>query len=387
MAAPNGFVLPDYGRRSLPDVLPSLMAALGVPGMANALQIEPAGRVCLLLVDGLGAHQLAAHPGDAPFLTAMNADHGPLTVGFPSSTVTSLTSLGTGVPPGSHGMVGITFQLASGQLLDALKWTEHTGGKLVDLRERIPPERVQPTPTVFERAAAQGVDVRQVVPREFEDSGLTRAALRGARFHGVYALGDLAAEVIDAMRAPAPVFCYAYHAHLDGLGHAHGPGSWPWRLQLSMIDDLVARIAEHLQPDGLIVVTGDHGMVEVPATRRVDADTDEALRAGVRQLGGDARSRHVYAQPGASDDVAAAWRERLGDRAAVLTREEAIAEGWFGPSVADAVRPRIGDVVAALRGDNAVIRSHAEPNLSRMPGQHGSLTADEQLVPLLTLRN
>jgi len=134
-------------------------------------------------------------------------------------------------------------------------------------------------------------------------------------------------------------------------------------------------------------VTGDHGMVYVPPSRRVDADTDDALRAGVRQLGGDARSRHVYAAPGAADDVADAWRERLGDRASVLTRDEAISQGWFGPAVTEAVRPRIGDVVAALRADNAVIRSHAEPNLSRMPGQHGSLTPDEQLVPLLTLRN
>lgn len=387
MGEPDGFVLPGYGRRSLSDVMPSLMAALGVQGMVNPLNIEPARCVCLLLVDGLGSRQLAAHPGDAPFLCSMNAGHGPLTVGFPSSTATSLTSLGTGLPPGSHGMVGISFQLASGELIDALKWTEHTGGQLVDLRERLPPELVQPTATVFERAAAAGVDVRQVVPREFEDSGLTRAALRGARFHGVYALGDMAAEVIDAMSAPGPVFCYAYHAHLDGLGHAYGPGSWPWRLQLSMIDHLVTRIAEHLQPGDLLAVTGDHGMVYVPPSRRVDADTDDALRAGVRQLGGDARSRHVYAAPGAADDVADAWRERLGDRASVLTRDEAISQGWFGPAVTEAVRPRIGDVVAALRADNAVIRSHAEPNLSRMPGQHGSLTPDEQLVPLLTLRN
>lgn len=379
-------MVPGYGRRSLSDVMPSLMAALGVPGMANPLGIEPVGRVCLLLVDGLGARQLAAHPADAPFLTAMNAEDRALTVGFPSSTVTSLTSLGTGLPPGSHGMVGITFRLASGELIDALKWTEHTRGKLVDLRERRPPERVQPSTTVFERAAADGVDVRQVVPHEFEDSGLTRAALRGARFHGVSSLGELAARVIDAMRAPGPVFCYAYHAHLDGLGHAYGPGSWPWRLQLSVIDYVAARIADQLPPDGLLVVTGDHGMVEVPETGRVDADTDDALRAGVRQLGGDARSRHVYAEPGAADDVVAAWRERLGDRASVLTREEAITQGWFGPSVSDAVRPRVGDVVAALRGDNAVIRSRAEPNLSRLPGQHGSLTPDEQLVPFLTLR-
>lgn len=378
-------VLPAYGRRSLAELTPSLLASLGAPGMNNALGFAPAGRVCLLLIDGMGAEQLAEHAADAPFLSSL-LGASPLTAGFPSSTPVSLSTLGTGAPPGAHGMVGVSFEASHGALLESIKWTTHRGGALVDQREELPPEQVQPLDTAFAMASASGVDVRVVSSYAFEDSGLTRAALRGGRYRGVYALGDLAAELITALSAPAPVFCYGYHANLDLLGHLHGPGSLPWRLELTVVDRVAALVAEALPPDGLLLVTADHGMVDIPAPERIDADTDDVLRAGVRLLGGDPRSRHVYAEPGAADDVLAAWTERLGSRAWVLPAEQAIADGWFGPIGSSAARSRIGDVVVALRGTAAVTRSHAEPVLSTLPGQHGSLTAAEQHIPLLQAR-
>lgn len=376
-------VLPEYGVRSLAEVLPALLSALGVPGPTPALVVEPARAVALLLVDGLGSDLLRAHATDAPFLAGL-PDAGPLTVGFPSSTSISLTSLGTGLPPGMHGMVGISFR-SGGELLDSLHWTSHgTGAAAVDLRERMPPETVQPMPTAFERAAAADVVVSVVSQRAFRGSGLTRAALRGGRFRGTYAMGDLAAEIIGAVTGPGRRLCYGYHADLDGLGHLHGPGSLPWRLQLTQIDRLAALIAEHLPVDTVLAVTGDHGMVAVD--RVFDADTDDDLRREVALLGGDSRARHVYARPGAAPDVLETWRSVLGDAAWVVPREHAVADNWFG-SLDARVVDRIGDVVVAARGTAAVIRSAAEPQISKLPGQHGSLSAEEQLVPLLLARS
>jgi hypothetical protein len=376
-------MLPEYGRRSLAELAPSLLTALGVPG-PNPLGIDPAGRVCLLLVDGLGAHQLAEHADDAPFLAALNRAQ-PLTVGFPSTTPISLATLGSGAPPGAHGLLGLGID-AGGELLDTLAWSVHRGGTAVDVREELPPERVQPLETAFARGVAAGLDVRVVSSRQFAGSGLTRAALRGGEYRGVRALGDLAAELLTALAAPAPVLCYGYHAHLDLLGHVHGPGSLPWRLELAVVDRVAALVAEGLAPDGLLVVTADHGMLTVPPEQRFDFDSDPALRAGVRLLGGDARARHVYATPGAGHDVLAAWAERLGEHAWVLSREAAIAQGWFGPSVSETARERIGDVVVAMRRGAEIVRSRAEPKLAGLLGQHGSLTAAEQHVPLVCIR-
>lgn len=377
----TGPVLPAYGRRSLAEVLPALLGALGEPGPASELVIEPVRAAALLLVDGLGTELLRAHAGDAPFLSGL-ADAGPLTVGFPSSTAISLASLGTGLPPGAHGVLGTSLRVSDADVLDALRWTAL--GATEDLRERFPPEEIQPNATAFERATAAGIEVTTVTLREFRGSPLTRAALRGGRFRAADALGDLTAEVIAAVHRPGRQLCYGYHRDLDALGHVHGPGSVPWRYQLHHIDRLASTIAGALPPDSVLVVTGDHGMVTVDRTW--DADTDDDLRRDVLLLGGDPRSRHVHARPGAADDVLATWRAVLGDAAWVVPGEQAVAEGWFGP-LGPHLAARIGDVVMAARGTAAVVRSAAEPHIATLPGQHGSLSAEEQHVPLLLHRS
>ncbi|MFC5064108.1 alkaline phosphatase family protein [Actinomycetospora atypica] len=353
----------------LDAVLPALLASLGHPldPASGDLALPPARHAVLLLVDGLGRELLDAHAADAPFLSAL-ADAGPLTVGFPTSTPISVTSLGVGLPPGAHGTLGVRFRVED-TLLDALTWTEGT----TDLRERLAPERVQPRPTVFERT---DVACTVVSDRAYRESGLTRSALRGATYRGVGSFGDLAAQILES----PPGLVYGYHADLDQLGHLHGPGSLAWRAQLRMVDHFVAMLAEDLPAGTLLAVTGDHGMVAVD--RRYDADTDPALREGDPLVGGDPRARLLYTRPGTTADVRAAWTATLGPDAVVVGKEQALDESWFGP-VEEAVLARVPDLVVATTGTAAVVRTESEPVLARLPGQHGSTTSAERLVPLL----
>jgi hypothetical protein len=376
-------LVPRYGLGTLADALPSVLAGMGVPGTANVLRLPESARACLLLVDGLGWESLRAHRDEAPFLSGLAAGAEPITAGFPATTATSIASLGTGLPPGEHGLVGYTFAARDNELLNALGWHRHARGRPVDLRETVVPEQLQPHPTMFERAADAGVAVHAVGPRVHAGSGLTRAVLRGALFQSAYALGDLVAATLAALRGQPRTLCYAYHADLDFLGHIYGEGSDPWRYQLSYVDQLAAMIAGGLRPGELLAVTADHGMVNVTEPDRVDFDTLPELQAGVRMLGGEARVRHVYTEPGATTEVRQAWQGFLGDRAWILDRSEAVAAGWFGPSVAGTVLPRIGDLVVAGRDALAVVRSEVESRLSRFAGHHGSLTPREQLVPML----
>jgi hypothetical protein len=178
-------------------------------------------------------------------------------------------------------------------------------------------------------------------------------------------------------------FCYGYHADLDLLGHLYGPGSGAWRAQLRHVDRLVESVVESLPPGGLLAVVADHGMVHVDGASVVDLDASAVLLDGVADIGGEARARHVYTAAGAADAVLAAWQETLAERAWVVSRDEAIAAGWFGARVTDEVRTRIGDVVAAARGCAAMVRRTVEPMESALIGHHGSLTSAEQRVPLL----
>jgi hypothetical protein len=363
---------PEYGTRSLAEVLPALLN--------GGLAIEPARASALLLIDGLGWELLRAHSADAPFLASL-PDAGPLTVGFPSSTATSLASLSTGLPPGGHGLLATLLRVSDGVVMNTLRWIDVD--TVADLREDFPPESTQPAPTIFEQAAAAGVGATVVTESKFRGSGLTRAIQRGAEFVGVRAFGDLAARVVTALAQPGRQLVYGYHADLDGMGHEHGPGSLPWRLQLAQVDRLVETIATRMPRDAVLAVTGDHGMVTMD--RVFDVDTDPLLRAGVLGLSGEPRVRHAHAEPGAAADVLATWQNVLGDAALTVSREQAVDEGWFGP-LSPRFAGRIGDVVAAALGTAGVIRSTAEPLISRMVGQHGSLTSAEQLVPLLVAR-
>ncbi|MFD6163338.1 alkaline phosphatase family protein [Nocardia sp. NPDC060256] len=379
------FDAPRYGTGSLAEVFPSVLAGFGVPGETDRLGLGiTADRVCVLLVDGLGAHALAANPGAAPFLSGLTS--ATLTAGFPSTTATSLSSLGVGVPPGEHGIVGYLLRVpGQDRLINTLRWSAHGEGRSVDLRNEVVPEQFQPTATVFERAAAHGITVTQVAPSYQNGSGLTRASLRGCDFRDSFSVGDLIDGIGRALRTGNRSLVYAYHADLDTTGHARGPSSDAWLLELAHVDRLAAEIAERLPPGAVLLVTADHGMVELD--ERIDFDHHPQLREGVGQLGGEPRARHVYTEPGATDDVTAAWREILGADFAVLPRAEVIARGWFGPTVAPHIADRIGDLVVAARNAHGIIRSAAEPVQSMMIGHHGSLTPAELDIPLCTFRS
>jgi hypothetical protein len=365
--------LPRYGQTALSDLASSVLAALGAPGEANPLGLPPADRVCLLVIDGLGWDLLREHPAAAPFLSELAVSGGALMAGFPATTATSLASLGTGRPPGQHGMFGYQVRVpGESRLLNALQWDK-----------RVDPVAWQPGSTIFERAAAARIGAFRVASTVLERTGLSAAAMRGAAYYAADTMGALVAAAAAALRRQDQALAMVYYGGLDATGHACGSGSDAWRYQLGHVDKLAEQLAGALPPGTTLYITADHGMVDVAPHDRIDADTEPALRAGVALLGGEPRARHVYAEPGAATDVLAAWRETLGPRAWVAARDEAVSDGWFGP-VMPALAVRIGDVVAAPAGPWAVVASKAEPRESALIGMHGSLTPAEQLVPLLT---
>lgn len=383
---PRTAPLPAYGDGSLADLLPAIATGQRLSGFDTRLTLEPADRVCVFLVDGMGWEILRDHAHEAPFLTSLlatsvNATGRPLTSGFPSTTATSLASVGTGLAPAAHGLPGYTaLDPGSGQLMNQLRWQPWTD-----------PYAWQPYPTVFQRAQDAGVETSQVSAPHFEHTPLTKIALSGGTFLGRLSgeeRMDLAAERLAAADRS---LVYTYYADLDGNGHRYGVDSAHWRAQLRYVDGLAQRLAEQLPPRSALYITADHGMVDVPEDQdhRFDFDEDWELSAGVRLLGGEGRARHVYAVPGAAADVHTVWREVLGEHAWVATREEAVELGWFGApgaGVDDRVRQRIGDVVVAMSGTAAIVATRREPKESALIGMHGSVTPAEQLVPLLEVR-
>jgi hypothetical protein len=365
-------IVPSYGDSSLADLSASILASLTGDTARNVLGLPGAARACLLIVDGLGWELLRAHQAAAPFLSELAFNSRQLTCGFPATTVTSLASIGTALPPGTHGMLG--YQVAipgEHRLLNGLRWPHD-----------VDPVGWQPKPTLYERAAAAGVAPVHVARRAFDGTGLTRAVMRGAEYRPADTLGALAAVAAAALHDSERALVSVYHGDLDAVGHVYGTNSAAWGYQLAHVDRLAEQIAGDLPLGTVLYVTADHGMVNVGPDDRVDVDATPELREGVALLGGEPRARHVYTTPGATADVLATWRQILGERAWVTSRDEAIKDGWFGPAD-ETMTDRIGDVVAAATGTTGIIASSAEPNESALFGMHGSLTSTEQLVPML----
>ncbi len=367
-----------------------MLAAVGGEGFANPLGLEPMAGACVLMVDGLGWDLLRDGRGHAPFLSgAIEGGRGrPLDAGFPATTATSLVSFGTGVPPGEHGVVGYTFAVpGQDRPMNALRWTLAGPGPQVDLRRDQPPERLQPHPTLFERAGAAGVRAAMAGHPDFARSGLTRAAFRPPEYLGLYSLGDLIASVGAFLDEGPTRLVYAYHSDLDMTGHVRGVRSEAWAEQLGVVDRLAEALARRLPSDRALIITGDHGMVDVPGPGKIEFTDRPSLTRGVRMLGGEPRARFVYAHEGAEEDVLGAWRERLGDRWWVASRDEAVAAGWFGRPVAEEHLARIGDVIVAAREPQGVFQREVEGILARMTGHHGSLTPAEEQVPMIEIRS
>ncbi|MGY1813186.1 alkaline phosphatase family protein [Blastococcus sp. SYSU D00820] len=384
MTLPADLARPAYGTATLADVLPGAAAALGVPVSRGDLPADPLGltellggarRVAVLLVDGLGADLVRAHADLAPTLAALPGPLGDLQAPCPSTTPVSLTTLGTGLPPGSHGVLGfVTAVPGEDRTLNHTAWADDPD-----------PRDWQAQRTVFEQAADAGLAVTAVAPYAFAGSGLTSAAYRGADYSGTVSAGDLSAGVLAALAAAPRSLVYGYTAELDLTGHIRGVDSPSWRAQLQLVDRVVAQVVDGLPDDAALLVTADHGMLDVSAHTRLDLDEEPELLEGVRLLAGEPRARYLHTVPGAADDVVARWRAELGHRAWVAGRDEAVATGVFGP-VAGAVAERIGDVVALARGNWVMTAGRREPGPSRLRAYHGSLTATELAIPLLVAR-
>lgn len=373
---------PAFGERSIAEVLTSAAASVGVPGFDNRLNLPAAKRICVVLADGLGRNLLKQKSAHTPFLRdVMQSGQGQVPVSldsaFPSTTAASLASFGTGLPAGQHGMVGY-------DVLDPDQ--DRVVNMLGGWDAGVDPELWQPFPTVFQRAA-EHVDVTTVSLPQFSDSAMTRAALRGGRYVTATTSHARTAAAAEAMAGSGRSLMYFYVNELDKAGHRHGCQSPQWEHQLEELDATVKRLSTTLPAGTTILLTADHGMLDVPESQRIDYAADPSLVAGVRHTAGEPRMVHLYLEESEGESgrvrLLEAWRSRFGDRIWAFTREDAIAAGLFGTVRAE-VGPRIGDVMIAARDALALYDTRrVRPTALEVVGQHGSLTKAEREVPLL----
>jgi predicted AlkP superfamily pyrophosphatase or phosphodiesterase len=357
-------VLPDYDGPCITNIVPAL---LGPPDGAPAWMppvVLGAHQVVLFVVDGLGWEQLQARMGYVPTLATMEGAS--VTTVAPSTTATALTSLTTGLAPGEHGVVGYRIAV-HGEVLNVLRWSTGAG----DARQSIPPSKIQPmSPFLGERPPV-------VTRAEYRTSGFTGAHLDPARYWGYRTLATMVTEVDRLLRSSEP-FVYAYYDGLDKVAHEYGLGEH-YDAELRWIDHIVERILAVLPRGAVLVVTADHGQVEVGGNV-VPLAADVLGHCSMQS--GEGRFRWLHARPGRAAALLDSALAHHGSDAWVLARDQMVGDGWFGPVVTEAAVSRLGDVALVARRDVA-FHDPLDTGPYELIGRHGSVTGAEMRVPLL----
>jgi len=356
----------------LADLSQSIFAALGLPTTVNKLALPESRRTCLLLIDGMGSESLAEYGAQFPVFAQLKSAS-LLRSHFPSTTVTNLTSLGTGEMPGVHGMLGYTVRVPNsgtpGRLLNPLKWDD-----------RVDPLSWQKVPTLFERAMAHGITVTNIAEKRYEGSAFTQAALRGAHYVGANRAAEMVTAAASSLAEPNS-FTYLYINALDHAGHNEGVGSERWLLALEQVAALISALITHLPKNTDLYVTADHGMVNVG--EKIVLGAENELMQNITLVGGEPRARHMYVVDGALTETISLWRDFLGERATIYSKEEIIASQLFGEIVSGDSFDRMGDFVAIANDATILIDPSRVAPESAMVGHHGGLSERELAIPLL----
>jgi hypothetical protein len=368
--------LPDYRGGCIANIVPRLLDHLTAPdGAPDWLPeaAEHARQVVLLVVDGLGWEQLRARSTLAPNLSAAAGIDRAITSVAPTTTASALTSITTGRPPSVHGILG--YRLADGdRIMNMLRWTLGPGIDS-DARRSVPVRTFQPV-VPFPGATGPVPVVSKV---DFGGTGFTAAHLGDSPLSDYRVTSSLPVEVGRRLREGAP-FVYAYYDGIDRVAHACGFGD-NYDAELAAVDRMVGDLAAALPGGAVLLVTADHGQIEVGT--RVELLGREAM-AMVRFFSGEGRFRWLHARPGATYDLAALLEDRYGSSTWVRTKDELVDDGWFGGPLGDGFSARLGDV-ALIPFEPIAFMDPADTGENRLACRHGSLTTDELLVPLVAL--
>ena len=358
------------------DPLEMLRDARILRGSQDAESLVASGRipairsVVLVVVDGLGHANLKAAAGHARTLAALPTRR--IETVIPSTTGAALTSLTTGTLPGVHGLVGYKIRHPELGLLTTLKdWD--------GIEDRRTWQRSEPLFGLAEVIGARAVAIGRPA---HATGGLTEAILSGAEYVGGQTIADRFGIVSRLLREGEPLLAYLYVDELDRAAHSEGWESDKWLLRLEQLDAALQDLLRSLPGDVGVIVTADHGMIDVPSNKRMLLDGGDVPLDEVELIGGEPRMRSLYLREGADPEACAAAVQRsLGKLAWVGTRSEAIANGWYGP-IDDEIAMRLGDVIVAARGQYAFMITDDAPAVHEMVGQHGSISDEERGIPL-----
>jgi hypothetical protein len=374
---------PDYSGGSLVNLMATLVAARGGEPLHSTLrnlgvdELRDARNVVLLIIDGLGDNYLAQRGAGGELARRRRA---PITSVFPSTTASAITTSYTGRTPLEHGLTGwFTYFGAAGCVAAALPFRSRGDMQLLSARG-VTPDQIYSTDSLFQQMPVRSIVVTY---KDIIDSHYNSRYCRGAERVAYETTDELVAAVEAAVKSSDErKFIYAYWPIYDMYSHRFGAASGQAHEQFAKIDAAFGLLLQRLAgTESVIIATADHGFIDVAPEESLELPP--SLAAALRfPLCGERRV--VYCHVHAPRQFADSAQEWLGDRADVMSSEDFVAQGWFGPGTPHPrFSERVGDVVLLMRG-HYTVKDWAPGEARHLHiGNHGGTTEDEMLIPLV----
>jgi hypothetical protein len=377
----DGHSIVDLGRGlGVLAGVPDLQHTSGSRALADLVGVHD--HLVLVIVDGLGKHLLKESSADSFLATHLATG---LRTVFPSTTAVALTSVATGEWPNRHGVTGWWTHLTEiGEAATILRFARRSDARPLDGLGLLPAQAL-PVPSLLERIPRETL---ALFPHRLVDSVYSAYVAGGRERRGYSSLGDAINIIAERLaHANGPTYTYLYTNRIDSAAHQYGSGHPNVRAALHEADRQLEALFEKLDGRCRIVVTGDHGFVDVPRDRSHQIRASDPLMGLLRSPpSGDARVLYLHVRPGFEGRVAYSLRQRFGRRFLIIRTAQAEELELFGPGpLSEPARGRFGDLMVISRGADVIEYNPASgPSKARlMRAHHSGLTPDEMLVPLV----
>lgn len=354
---------------NLKDVF--LSAEASVLGERNAMNLPRVASSIVVMIDGLGFENLK--DSKLGFMRRSLSETDFAHCGFPSTTASSIASFATGLDASSHGLIGYSiYDRSINELVNLLTGLDRFS--ILDYFKGSP------------LSETSRVSMHAVTLAAYENSGFTRATMHGAKHHFEAEIADRFDVALRLTREEPGCLVYLYIPELDKEAHRSGVNSSQWRDVFDSIERAVHMLAAKVGSEVGVIVTADHGVVDVPQINHVYLDEMPYLEGQLLSVSGDPRAPFIYLTETANaPEIASLLSERFGDTAAVVTPEHLVQMNYWNPLILDEV-DLMPDLVILALDDIAIFhRAFAKPASLRVIGQHGSITERETKVPTMKL--
>jgi len=333
-----------------------------------------------VLVDGLGLSLEPTFPPGGFFASHLT---GPLHSVFPSTTAAALTSLATGAWPARHGLTGWQTHFPEHRRVIApLIFRERSTDVPADELGLSMDDLVEPEPVLgtFFRG------VRSVLPREISRGAYATWSRGGTPIDPYRSFAHATRLLRRVSRRPAgPTYTYLYVLTVDKLSHSHGTTSSQVADEVARVDRMLARLRDRLPDTVRMIVTADHGLVDVPDEYRYTVrDEDPIAKHLVAGPSGEGTTPVFHVRPGDVDRFLDSFADHPASESFTLVRPDALAaHELYGPEpLSEAMRLHLGDYVG-IATRHALLQ-YVPPGREPIAhiGVHGGLRPGEVRVPL-----